>query len=30
MAGIGPGLIFAAGDVANVMQAVLDAPMCPR
>jgi hypothetical protein len=30
MAGVGPGLIFSACDIANVMQAVLDTPMTTR
>jgi hypothetical protein len=29
MAGIGPGLILSACDVANVVQTVLDALVCP-
>jgi len=30
MASVGPGLILAAGDIANVMQTVLDTPMPAR
>jgi hypothetical protein len=30
MAGVGPRLILSACDVANVVQPVLDTPVCPR
>ena len=30
MAGVGPRLILSAGDVANVVQPVLNTPMCAR